>query len=128
MKHKLQYCGFVAFMFLLFAASTSLAHEVKIAGAARLGNGPIIEPGTYRIEVIKNQDSSDAVFYHNDNEVARAPVTLVSEPAKARRTEVRSEVRDDGRVITQIRLQGSKEALVFEEAPEEIEYEISPWN
>jgi hypothetical protein len=78
--------------------------------------------------VIKNQDSSDAVFYHDDEEVARAPVTLVNETSKARQTEVWSELRDDGRVITQIRLQGSKEALVFEEAPEEFEYEIDPWN
>ena len=121
MKYKLVSCGFVAFMLLLFAANTSCAHELKIAGAARLGNGPIIEPGTYRIEVIKNQDSSDAVFYHNDSEVARGPVTLVSEPAKAMRTEVWSEERDYGRVITQIRLQGSREALVFEQAREESE-------
>ena len=128
MKTKLVYCGFAAFMLLLFAATTSLAHEVRISGAARLGNGPIIEGGTYRIEVIKNQDSSDAVFYHHDGEVARVPVTLVSEPAKADRTEVHSELRDDGRVITQIRLEGSKEALVFEEVEEEFEQEITPWN
>jgi hypothetical protein len=128
MTTKLVYCGFVAFMFLLSAASTSLAHEVKITGAARLGNGPFIEEGTYRIEVIKNQDSSDAVFYHNDNEVVRTPVRLVSEASKARQTEVWSEGRDDGRVITQIRLQGSKEALVFEPVEEEFEQEITPWN
>ena len=84
MKHKLECCGFVAFMLLLFAANTSFAHEVRIAGAARLGNGANIEGGTYRIEVIKNQDSSDAVFYHYGDEVARVPVTLVSEPAKVR--------------------------------------------
>ena len=121
MKTKIVYCGFAAFMLLLFAASTSLAHEVNIGGAARLGNGSSIEAGTYRIEVIKNQDSSDAVFYHDNEEVARAPVTLVSEPSKARRTEVWSNVQDEGRVITQIRLQGSKEALFFEQAREDSE-------
>jgi hypothetical protein len=45
----------------------------------------------------------------------------VSEASKANRTEVHTEVRDDGRVITQIRLQGSKEALFFEQAREEFE-------
>ena len=121
MRHKLMCCGFAAFMLLLFAANTSFGHEVKISGAARLGNGPSIEPGTYRIELVKNQDSSDAVFYHDGDEVARAPVTLVSEPAKATQTAVYSEVCDEGRVITQIRLQGSKEALVFQQTREESE-------
>ena len=128
MKTKIVYCGFAAFMLLLFAASTSLAHEVNIGGAARLGNGSSIEAGTYRIEVIKNQDSSDAVFYHDNEEVARAPVTLVNETSKARQTEVWSELRDDGRVITQIRLHGSKEALVFEPVEEDFEEEVTPWN
>ena len=121
MKHKLVSCGFVAFMLLLFAANDSFAHEVRIAGAARLGNGPIIDAGTYRIELVKNQDSSEAVFYHGNDEVARVPITVVSEASKANRTEVHTEVRDDGRVITQIRLQGSKEALFFEQAREEFE-------
>src|SRR6516225_467149 len=121
MKYKLVSCGFVAFMLLLLAASASFAHDVSIAGAARLGNGPIIDAGTYRIELVKNQDSSEAVFYHGNDEVARVPVTLVSEPSKARRTEVWSNVQDEGRVITQIRLQGSKEALFFEQAREDSE-------
>ena len=121
MKHKLECCGYVAFMLLLLAVSASFAHDVSIAGAARLGNGPIIDSGTYRIELVKNQDSSEAVFYQGNDQVARVPVTVVSEPSKAKRTEVHSELRDDGRVITQIRLQGSKEALVFEHAREESE-------
>ena len=121
MKYKLVSCGFVAFMLLLLAASASFAHDVSIAGAARLGNGPIIDSGTYRIELVKNQDSSEAVFYQGNDQVARVPVTVVSEPSKAKRTEVHSELRDDGRVITQIRLQGSKEALFFEQAREDSE-------
>jgi hypothetical protein len=52
----------------------------------------VIEAGTYRIELINYQDSSQAVFYHDNDEVARAPVTLVSEPSKAKQTEVWSEV------------------------------------
>jgi hypothetical protein len=68
--------------------------------------------------LIKNQDSLHAVFYKGDDQVARAPVTLVSEASKARQTEVHSEVRDDGRIITLIRLQRSKEALIFEKTRE----------
>ena len=121
MRHKPLCCGFAGFVLLLFAANTAFAHEVMIAGAARLGNGPSIEPGTYRIEIIKDQDSSEAVFYHDDHKVASAPVTLVTEPAKADQTAVFAELRDGTRVITQIRLKGSAEALIFELPREESE-------
>ena len=120
MRHRLMYCGTSAFLALLFAAGHSVAHEIAITEASRLGNGPAIEPGTYRVELIKNQDSSDAVFYRgHDDEVARTPVTLVAEDSKSRQTEVYSRTIDGGRVITQIRLQGSKEKLVFEQLPDE---------
>ncbi len=119
MKYKLMYCGFAAFMVLLFAVGTSVAHEVTISTTATLGTGPTIEAGTYRIELTKNQESSHAVFYRGHDEVARAQVTLVAEPSKPRQTEVHSQVVDGSRVITQIRLQGSKEKLVFEQTPEE---------
>jgi len=120
MKHKLMYCGIAASLVLLFAAGSSVAHEITISTTARLGNGPTIEAGKYRVELIKNQDSSDAVFYRgHDDEVARTPVTLVAEPFKSARTEVHSQEVDGGRVITQIRLQGSKETLVFLQTPDE---------
>jgi hypothetical protein len=59
------------------------------------------------------------VFYSGHDEVARTPVTLVAEDSKSRQTEVYSRTIDGGRVITQIRLQGSKEKLVFEQLPDE---------
>ena len=121
MRHKLICGGFATFMLLLFALNISFAHEVTMMAAARLGDGPSIEAGKYRIELIKTQDSSHAVFYQHGEEVARAPVTLVSEPSKASRTAVYSEQRDDGRVITRIDLQGSQEALVFVQATEQSE-------
>jgi hypothetical protein len=119
MRHKPMYCGIIAFLFLLFAAGSSSAHEITISESSKLGKGPTIEAGTYRIELIKNQDASHAVFYAGKDEVARAPVTLVAEPSKSRQTEVHSEEVDGSRTITQIRLQGSKEKLVFERAGEE---------
>jgi hypothetical protein len=119
MKYKLMYCGFAAFMVLFFAVGTLVAHEVTISATAALGTGPAIEAGTYRVEVVKNEDSSHAVFYRGHDEVARAQVALVIEPSKSTQTEVYSQVVDGGRVITQIRLQGSKEKVVFEQTPEE---------
>ena len=120
MRHKLMYWGITAFLVLLFTAGSSVAHEITISTTARLGNGPTLEAGKYRVELIKNQDSSDAVFYRgHDDEVARTPVTLVAEDSKSRQTEVYSRTIDGGRVITQIRLQGSKETLVFLSTPDE---------
>jgi hypothetical protein len=118
MRHKLMDCEVAAFLVLFLAAGSLSGHEITIGGSSRLGNGPTIEAGTYRIELVKNQDSSHAVFYTGRDEVARAPVTLVAEPSKSRQTEVHSELVDGSRIITQIRLQGSKEKLVFERVGE----------
>jgi hypothetical protein len=119
MRHNLMYCGIAALLVLLLAGGSSVAHEITVRGSSRLGKGPTLEAGTYRIELIKHQDSSDAVFYSGRDEVARAQVTLVAEPSKSSQTEVHSHVVDGSRVVTQIRLQGSKEKLVFDQAPDE---------
>jgi hypothetical protein len=113
------YWGITAFLVLLFTAGSSVAHEITIGETSTVGNGPTIEAGTYRIELIKNQDSSDAVFYKGHDEVARTPVKLVAEPSKSSQTEVYSQVVDGSRVITEIRLRGSKETLVFEQVGNE---------
>ena len=43
----------------LVFVSIAAAHEVSIGERARVGNGPELQPGTYRVEVVKNQDSAE---------------------------------------------------------------------
>jgi hypothetical protein len=47
------------FVFVSIAA----AHEVRISDPAKVGPSSELQPGTYRVEVVKNQDSSEVHFY-----------------------------------------------------------------
>ncbi len=119
MKAKLVYCAFVTLIALLFSPGIAAAHEVTIDNHAKLGNGPEIQPGKYRVELLKNQDSSEVVFYRGNDEVVRTQATVVMEPKKASQTAVYYSNLDSGRMITQINVAGWKERLVFEQPSQE---------
>jgi len=102
-------------VFVFVAAGLTLAREVTMTYQAKLGEGPELQPGTYRVELIKNQETSEVAFYQEDDLVAQVPVTIVTESEKSNRTEVHYETLDGGRVINQIRVAGWKERLVFRE-------------
>ena len=105
-------------VFVLAAGAVSLAHDVTITYHVKLGNGPELQPGTYRVELMKNQEISEASFYDGDELVARVPMTIILESDKSPQTEVHYETLDTGRVINQIRVAGWKETLVFREPPQ----------
>ncbi|MFZ0960584.1 MAG: hypothetical protein WAO35_06730 [Terriglobia bacterium] len=94
--------------------SMAVAQQVTIMDRAKVGNGPALRSGTCQVQVVKNQDSAEALFYREGDLWLRAPVTLVEETKKARHTEIHSKELNGETVITKIRLQGSKESLVFE--------------
>jgi hypothetical protein len=98
---------------MLVFVSIAAAHEVKIRDVSKVGNGSQLQPGTYRVEVVKNQDSSEALFYAGRDLRLRVPVTLAPDSKEAQYTEVHIAARADGQAITQIRLEGSKESLLF---------------
>jgi hypothetical protein len=104
-----------AVIFMFVFAAIAAAHEVTISQPAKVGNGSHLQPGTYRVEVVKNQDSSEALFYEGRDLRLRVPVTLTTGAKKAQYTEVHSTALSDARVITQIRLQGSRETPVFDQ-------------
>lgn len=101
-------------VFVCVPAALSLAHDVSINDRARLGNGPELQSGTYRLELVKNQNGSECLFYKGGDMVVRVPTTVVMESKKSPQTSVHAEVRDSGRVITQIRIAGWRETLLFE--------------
>lgn len=113
MKLRMLYHSLLAFALVLVAASLTLAHDVTISERAKLGNGPELNAGTYRLKLVKNQDTSEAVFYKGGDQVARVPITIVNESDKSRHTEVHSQLLDGERVINEIRVAGWKETLVF---------------
>jgi len=95
--------------------SIAVAHEVSIWVPSKVGNSPELQPGTYRLEIVKNQDSAEVQFFLADDLVATVPVTLAKETAKSDYTAVHSREVEGGQVITKIYLRGLKESLVFEE-------------
>lgn len=99
----------------LVCVSITAAHEVSITSRAFVGEDTELQPGTYRVEVEKNQDSAEVRFFQGADLVAAARATLTKEAVKCNKTEVHSEEVDGVRVITRIWLQGSKESLVFKQ-------------
>lgn len=104
---------------VLVSTGIALAHDVRLFDPAKLANGPELQPGTYRVEVVKGQDASEALFYKGKDLVVRVPVKLVQESAKSPHTAIHLDTIDGARVITQIRVAGWKESLVFERTAQE---------
>jgi hypothetical protein len=93
--------------------SIAAAHEINIGQRVKVGTDAELEQGTYRVEVERNQNSAEVLFYQGEELVAAAQAKLTKEEVKSNQTEVHSEEVDGTRVITKIRLQGWKESLVF---------------
>ncbi len=115
MSKRMAYRILSALAFTLALACLASSHELIISDQAKLGNGPMLEPGTCRVEVVKKQDSAEVRFFQGGDLVVTAPATLTKEEVKCNNTEVHSEEVNGGQVITKIRLQGSKESLVFKQ-------------
>jgi hypothetical protein len=94
------------------------AKDVNITYTARLGSGPEIQAGSYKVDVITGQPTPEVVFYKGGEIVAKAPAKLVELPKKADYTQILFTTRDNSRVITEMRVSGWKERLVFEESEE----------
>jgi hypothetical protein len=99
----------------LVFVSIAAAHEVSITYRAKVGTGHQLNPGEYRVEVVKTQDSAEVQFFKAGDLVVQAPVKLTQDAAKCYSTEVHYEEVGGEQVITQIRLAGSKERLVFKQ-------------
>jgi hypothetical protein len=98
---------------ILFLATVAMAKEISIHYPAKLGNGPELQPGTYKIELVKNQNSPEVLFYKGRELVARTPAKVEEQPSKADQTQVFYDMKDKDRVITELRISGWKERLVF---------------
>ena len=101
--------------------SIAAAHEVSITSRAFVGEDTRLQPGTYRVEVEKNQDSAEVLFFQGGELIGTAPAIFTKEAVKCNNTEVYSDEVDGERVITKIWLQGWKESLVFKQHTAETE-------
>ena len=102
----------VSYVFVLVPVAAA-ADVVHISHHVRIGADGELEPGTYRVEVERNQNSAEVLFLQREDLVAAARATLSRENVNSNHTEVHFEKVDGERVITSIWLQGWKESLVF---------------
>lgn len=91
--------------------SANKSAGVQIVEQARLGNGPELQPGDYRVTLVENSNSTEVAFYRNGKLVAQVPVQVVDGGNKFSETEVHSNT--DTHSITEIRLKGWSQRLVF---------------
>jgi hypothetical protein len=115
MSKRMRYGILSSIVCMLVFVSIAAPRDVKIMGRTKVGNGPELQPGTYQVEVVKNQDSAEVRFFQEGDLVVTAPAKLIDEAMKCSRTEIHSTEVDGGTVITKIWLQGSKESLRFEQ-------------
>ncbi len=102
------------YLFVLapIAPATDVVH---ISRQAKIGDDEEIKPGTYRVEVERNKNSAEVLFFQGEDLVAAARAKVCKEDVKSNHTEIHSEKVYGERIITKIWLQGWKESLVFKQ-------------
>src|SRR5690349_18116742 len=115
MSRKTRYGILFAVISGVVFAAVGAAHEVSIVDRTKIGKGSELKPGAYRVEVVRNQDACEVLFYKSGDLMVRAPASVTTESRKAKETEIHFEQADGGQRITRMQLQGSKDILVFNE-------------
>lgn len=113
MAQRVGYRFLSALISTLALASLAVAQEVMILDGSKVGNGPELEGGTYRLQVIRNRDSTKVLFYKGGDLLAARSATVVKQTKKARHTEIDYLDPDGENIITRIWIEGSKESLIF---------------
>jgi hypothetical protein len=86
---------------------------VDVLYQARLGNGPELQPGQYKVKVSENSSAPELMFYQDNKLVAETPVKLVDMGKKADATEIDYNQKNNQQIITSIRLDGWNQEVVL---------------
>lgn len=124
MRNKLFSSALAAALAIPLAASLSYASwfshnsstkstHIDLVSAAQVGAHNQLKPGNYRVEFPLRTQQPEVKFYRHGNLVAVAPARVKHLMAKNQNTEVYVNKGKWGRTVTQIRPNGTREALVF---------------
>jgi len=120
MKHNCVTAFLGACIVALFAVSLGLAKTttktIQIVYPARIADGTVLKPGTYRVKLNTASQTPTLDFYQNGRQVAQAPVKLVSEQAKNTQTQVLYNAGGKTEVITEIDFNGSNQRMLLADA------------
>jgi hypothetical protein len=97
-----------------FSHSNHKSATVNFLYAAKIGNGPEIQPGNYKITLMDDSTSPKVGFYQNGKLVAETSARLVSEPNKSQQTEIYYNTQgQDSHVVTEVEVSGWTQKVVF---------------
>jgi len=97
-----------------FSHSNHKSANVNFLYAAKLGNGPEIQPGNYKMTLMDDSSSPKVGFYKDGKLVAETSAKLVSEPKKSQETEIyyNDQVKTNP-VVTELEISGWTQKVVF---------------
>jgi len=89
---------------------------VEIVDPAQIGEGTVLKPGTYRVELLTNSQSPELGFYQNRKQVAETPVKLVPSKTTNSETQVQYNTASNPQVMTEVDFRGSNQRVVLEDS------------
>jgi hypothetical protein len=93
--------------------SSTKSTKIDLVSPARVGAHNELKAGNYRVKYPLRTQQPEVKFYRHGNLVAVAPAHVKHLMAKNQNTEVYLNKLKQGQIVTQIRPDGTREALVF---------------
>ena len=98
--------------------SANKSADVTLSSGVKLADGALLEPGSYKMQLVNESTSPEVHFFKNGRLVARSQAKVINEPEKNDLTSVYTDKKGNEVVLTEIRPAGWNARLVFT-APEE---------
>jgi hypothetical protein len=92
---------------------TNQSAGVAFSSVVRLPGGALLEPGSYKMQLVNESTSPEVEFYKDGRLVARSQAKVVSESQKNKLTSVCTDRSADGAILTEIRPAGWNKRVVF---------------
>jgi hypothetical protein len=113
MRSKVTRIGVGLAVAVLFTVGLALAKTVKIEERAKLANGSVLEPGSYKVEVLGETTKPEVDFYQGNHLVAKTSAKLEALTRKVPNTAIYYNNAEKPPMITGIEMEGAKDKLVF---------------
>jgi len=96
-----------------FGHSSEKAATVELTQKARVPNGPTLQPGTYKVELLSDSATPQVGFYQSGKLVGQAAAEVVNQNQKSPDTEVHLNTAGQNAVVTEIDVSGWTKRIEF---------------
>lgn len=90
--------------------------HLDVPQAARLGNGPELNAGSYRVTITESA-SPKVEFYQQGKLIVETPAKLVAENRKSSQTDISYDQEGKTQVITEMDISGWNQKVIFSGTP-----------